>query len=218
MKVVSCSFDDRLANRWWQSLQPVTDVFRTPSLEALDAYMAATTPDLVIMHMDGRHITIDHAVSFILERDPLHVFIIDDSPNDEDGLVLLKAGVRGYANTGVEPRLLQAAVQAISRGDVWVSRRLMQRLVEDLIDGNEREATDDPRLDSLTPREREIAEIVAEGASNKVIAARLNVTERTVKAHLTSAFQKTGTRDRLELALLIKGQLPRPHGSSRFAV
>ena len=218
MKVVSCSFDDRLANRWGQSLKLVTDVFRTSSLEALEAYMAATTPYLVIMHIDGRHITIYHAVSFILERDPLYVFIIDYSPNDEDGLVLLKAGVRGYANTGVEPQLLQAAVQVISRGDVWVSRRLMQQLVEDLIDGNERAATDDLRLDSLTPREREIAEIVAEGASNKVIAARLNVTERTVKAHLTSAFQKTGTRDRFELALQIKGKLPRLHGSSRFAV
>ncbi len=218
MKVVSCSFDDRLANKWTQSLQPVTDVFRTATVEALDAYLAASTPDLVILHMDTRNVNIDVAVSFILTRDPLHVFVIDDNPNDEDGLVLLKAGVRGYANTGIEPRLLQAAVQAISRGDVWVSRRLMQRLVEDLIDGNEREASDDPRLDALTPREREIAEIVAEGASNKVIAARLNVTERTVKAHLTSAFQKTGTRDRLELALLIKGQLPRPNSSSRFAM
>ena len=58
------------------------------------------------------------------------------------------------------------------------------------------QAADDPRLDALTPRERN-CENVAEGASNKVIAARLSVTERTVKAHLTSAFQKTGTRDRL---------------------
>ncbi|QGG80747.1 hypothetical protein GH975_09265 [Litorivicinus lipolyticus] len=218
MKVVACSTDDRLCNKWIQSLQPVTDVFRTPSLAALGAYLAAASPDLVVLHMDGRECNIDAAVSLILEKDPLHVFVIDDNPNDEDGLVLLKAGVRGYANSGIEPRLLQAAVQAITRGDVWVSRRLMQRLVEDLIDGNEREAADDPRLDSLTPREREIAEIVAEGASNKVIAARLNVTERTVKAHLTSAFQKTGTRDRLELALLIKGQLPRQQSAGRFVM
>lgn len=218
MKVVTCSSDERLSNKWAQSLQPVTDVFRTPNVQALEAYLSATTPSLVILHMDGRDVNLDKAVSLILERDPLHVFIIEDNPNDDDGLVLLKAGVRGYANTGIEPRLLQAAVQAISRGDVWVSRRLMQRLVEDLIDGNERDVSDDPRLDTLTPREREIAEIVAEGASNKVIASRLNVTERTVKAHLTSAFQKTGTRDRLELALLIKGQLPRVASASRFMV
>lgn len=218
MKVVSCSADDRLANKWTQALHSVTDVFRTNAVSTLNGYMAATIPDLVILHMDDDQINIDVAVSFILERDPLHVFVIHDNPNDEDGLVLLKAGVRGYANAGIEPRLMQAAVQAISRGDVWVSRRLMQRLVEDLIDGNERESADDPRLDALTPREREIAEIVAEGASNKVIAARLSVTERTVKAHLTSAFQKTGTRDRLELALLIKGQLPRSSGAGRAAI
>lgn len=134
---------------------------------------------------------------------------MDKEPTDEDGVVLLKAGVRGYANATIDGRLLQTSVASIRRGEVWVSRRVFQRLVDELLNGNGVEQrTVDPRLLKLTEREREIAEIVAEGSSNKIVAARLNITERTVKAHLTSAFQKTGTRDRLGLSLMIKGESP----------
>lgn len=59
------------------------------------------------------------------------------------------------------------------------------------------------KLDSLTKREREIANLIAQGQSNLEIAANLNITERTVKAHLSSIYEKTGTGSRLNLALLI---------------
>jgi len=58
--------------------------------------------------------------------------------------------------------------------------------------------------DSLTPRERQIAELVGSGVSNKLIARELNITDRTVKAHLSAIFQKLGMQDRLRLALYIK--------------
>ncbi|MGB0957687.1 MAG: LuxR C-terminal-related transcriptional regulator [Litorivicinus sp.] len=218
MKVVGCTQDSRLNSKWTQALQPVTDVFATRDIAALEAYLQATTPDLILFHMDGDQHRIDEAVSLIIAHENVQVLVLDDLPADENGIVLLKAGVRGYANAQTEARLLQTAVQAIARGEVWVSRRLMRLLVEDLVDRNGYNAGDNSRLESLTDREREVAEVVAEGASNKVVASRLNVTERTVKAHLTAAFQKTGTRDRLELALLVKGQLPTQglsHGLSR---
>ena len=61
----------------------------------------------------------------------------------------------------------------------------------------------DTRLDRLTPREREIAQLIGGGASNKEIAGRLNITEATVKAHLTAIFRKLGLSDRLGLALFV---------------
>ena len=63
-------------------------------------------------------------------------------------------------------------------------------------------------LDALTAREREIALQVGVGCSNKVIAQRLGITERTVKAHLGSVFGKLGVKDRLQLALLVAGRTP----------
>ena len=68
MKVVSCSADDRLANKWTQALHQVTDVFRTNAPATLEAYMAAANPDLVILHMDDVAVNIDVAVSFILKK------------------------------------------------------------------------------------------------------------------------------------------------------
>jgi DNA-binding NarL/FixJ family response regulator len=63
-------------------------------------------------------------------------------------------------------------------------------------------------LDDLTKRERQVAKAVAEGLSNREIAARLNISERTVKARLTGVFQKLDVRDRVQLALLLRGSAP----------
>ena len=60
-------------------------------------------------------------------------------------------------------------------------------------------------LDDLTKRERQVAQAVADGLSNREIALRLNISERTVKARLTSVFQKLDVRDRVQLALLLRG-------------
>ena len=67
-------------------------------------------------------------------------------------------------------------------------------------------ATGTNHLDHLTPREREIVHQVAGGASNKEIANRLNVTEATIKAHLTAVFRKLGLSDRLHLALFVNNR------------
>ena len=64
-------------------------------------------------------------------------------------------------------------------------------------------------LDELTKRERQVANAVADGLSNREIAARLSISERTVKARLTSVFQKLSVRDRVQLALLLRGGIAR---------
>lgn len=204
-----CSNDQRLTNAWYQALNPISDTQCTASIADLNDVIRFCKPKMIVFHVDGQTHRIDEAVSLILEHEEAQVFVLDDNPSDEDGVVLLKAGVRGYANSSIDGRLLQTAVASIARGELWVSRRVFQRLVDELLSGNGVEQrTVDPRLLRLTDREREIAEIVAEGSSNKIVAARLNITERTVKAHLTSAFQKTGTRDRLGLSLMVKGEAP----------
>ena len=204
-----CSQDARLSSSWYQALNPIGQTQCVESVRGLAEAIRFTKPDLIIFHVDHRLHRIDEAVSLILEHEDIQIFVLDDEPSDEDGVVLLKAGVRGYANASIDGRLLQTAVGSIRNREVWVSRRVFQRLVDELLNGNGVEQRSvDPRLLRLTDREREIAEIVAEGSSNKIVAARLNITERTVKAHLTSAFQKTGTRDRLGLSLMVKGEAP----------
>ena len=102
----------------------------------------------------------------------------------------------------------------MQKGEIWAGRTLVARLIEEL---GARVRTH-PRTDSsarvggLTTREREIAGLVSGGASNKEIAARLGVTERTVKAHLTAIFRKIGVTDRLRLALYLNGAVSGDEG------
>ena len=207
MKIVFCSPEDQLIDKWNQTFGSTVDFFWIDSIAALTRHLATETPDLLILHLDNTERNLDAAVSLILENERLRVFVVHESPNNEDGLVLLKAGVCGYVNVGIDPRLMQLAVQKVSRGGIWVSRILMQRLVEDLTGGGVSDSVDNPSLYALTPREYEVAKIAATGAKNLSIADQLGVTERTVKAHLTSAFQKTNTRNRSELSRLILGQM-----------
>lgn len=106
----------------------------------------------------------------------------------------------------------------VEDGGVWISHvvlpLIMKQLREKSVADKQQEqaprpvAKEDPvSSSSLTPREREIARLVGNGASNKVIARELNITDRTVKAHLSAIFQKLGVRDRLQLALYINSSV-----------
>jgi two-component system nitrate/nitrite response regulator NarL len=89
--------------------------------------------------------------------------------------------------------------------EVWVDRQFVNRLlneIQDITQSRQKEAKQlDKGIDLMTPRESEIAELIATGASNRRIAENLSISERTVKAHLGVIFRKIGISDRLQLAL-----------------
>jgi len=123
-------------------------------------------------------------------------------PEDSDAVLALKQGARGYCSRQSEPALLRRAVQQVRDGEIWVGRSVTTQLLEELTAASTRRAPGPPRrLGRLTQRERELVALVAAGASNKEIADRLSIAERTVKAHLTSIFRKLGVSSRLHLAV-----------------
>ena len=133
------------------------------------------------------------------------IFLLSDQPNEEEGLTFLKLVIVGYANTYISAERLSEATRVISSGAVWLGQKVMQRLILDSYSKAKNKAVSDSKkkLENLTKREREIADLIAQGQSNLEIAANLDITERTVKAHLSSIYEKTKTGSRLNLALLI---------------
>ena len=126
----------------------------------------------------------------------------DDSDEHELGLFL--AGARGVLLFDAETAVVRQAVEAVLLGELWIRRGLVPKLVDSL--AAEREDVMNGttgRFAVLTPREIEIARLIGQGASNKRIARQLSITERTVKAHLTMIFRKTGVEDRVKLALMV---------------
>ncbi len=139
---------------------------------------------------------------------PTKIVLLTDPLEEQEALAALKAGARGYCPLATDPALLKKAVQRVQQGEIWVGRNLISHLLVELTSLTDRRqkaapANLDSRFDRLTPRQREIVHLVGGGASNKEIASQLNVTEGTVKAHLTAIFRKTGLSSRLQLALFV---------------
>jgi DNA-binding NarL/FixJ family response regulator len=142
------------------------------------------------------------------------IVALSETPDEREGVLALKAGARGYCARTIDPESLMKAVEAVQGGEIWAPRRLVPRLVAELVslmghrERKELRPKPGSRLEKLTQRQRTIADLISRGASNKEIANRLQITERTVKAHLTEAFRKAGVSDRLQLALLLQEPPP----------
>jgi DNA-binding NarL/FixJ family response regulator len=136
-------------------------------------------------------------------------------------LAALAAGVSGCCATSLGPDELHNVVEVVLKGGIWVSRGALPLLLGRLqglvaretlpVSGAPAGGEDFERAwGQLTAREKEIARQVADGASNKVIARRLAISDATIKAHLTSVFQKLHVAGRLQLGLLLSARTQKP--------
>ncbi len=114
------------------------------------------------------------------------------------------AGASGYVLKGVGGRELVDILRRVHAGEPYITPSLAASLLQ--TSTHQPEARDD--IDDLTPRERDILNCLAEGMSNKQIASRLHMGERTVKHHMTNILQKLRVKNRVEAALIAQRNLP----------
>lgn len=134
------------------------------------------------------------------------VVVVSGVPTAADLRQALTAGARGFEHAWSPADLLRQVATVVKNGGIWVGPELMSALIKlgGQVGNNQAESNSSMDWSLLSAREREVVEVVATGASNKEIARLLNITERTVKAHLSAIFQKLGVRDRLHLALALR--------------
>jgi len=137
-----------------------------------------------------------------------HVRVVaaSSNPSDDKAIEALDAGCAGYCHAYADAATLRQVEQVIEAGQVWIGKNLMGRLLHgtNRIAGAARGENQDWGT-TLSQREREVAILAANGASNQAIATDCGISERTVKAHLTSVFNKLNITDRLQLALRVHG-------------
>lgn len=135
--------------------------------------------------------------------------LLADEPSQDEAMAALAAGAAGYCNGHAAADVLRQVAMVVENGGIWVGQGLMQRLLAAtarlLPQREPSEANDQAWRAVLTPREQEAALLLAKGASNKEIARQLDITERTVKAHVGAMLEKLGARDRMQLSLIING-------------
>jgi two-component system, NarL family, nitrate/nitrite response regulator NarL len=132
------------------------------------------------------------------------VAMLTVSEDEEDLLTAFKVGVRGYILKGISARDLRKIVQDLAAGEAYVSPALAADMLLDFSRPRTRQQRDP--VEDLTPREQQILELLGEGLTNREIAGRLFVSEKTVKHHMTSVLQKLQVRNRVEAALLAKSR------------
>ncbi len=127
------------------------------------------------------------------------IFALTPAPSFKEGTQLLALGIKGYGNAYMHAKHLRRAIITIQEGNIWLYPSFMQELISTV--SPQVPKKESSPLETLTARQKETALLVKEGKSNKEIAQALGITERTVKAHISAIFEKTGTTDRLSLAL-----------------
>jgi len=125
------------------------------------------------------------------------IVMLTVSEDEDDLLAAMKAGAKGYVLKGVSARELTGVVRSVHAGDVYVAPALAWDLLREMSKPRQK----DP-LGELTPREREVLELVATGLSNQEVAARLSLAEKTIKHYMTNILAKLQVRSRVEAALL----------------
>jgi len=164
-------------------------------------------PEIALLDIDMPGGGLEAARVLAEECPDTKVCMLTASDADEHLVSALKLGARAFILKGVAARELVRILRSVAEGEVYVPPALAASLlVEMRAVGMRPEAEAPPALSSLTARETEILKELAGGLSNKEIAGRLFLSEKTVKHHVTNIFQKLQVRNRVEAALLARGK------------
>jgi DNA-binding NarL/FixJ family response regulator len=153
-----------------------------------------SSPDVVLMDLEMPELNgIEATRALTAAGSPARVVILTTFSDRERIMGALDAGALGYLLKDAEPEEIIRGVRAAARGDSPLAPRAAREMISDRAQGE---------ADSgLSAREAEVLALVAEGLPNKLIARRLEISEKTVKAHLTSVFAQIGVTDRTQAAL-----------------
>ncbi len=217
MAILIATRDPELEQRCRRAASAEHEMEVAASVGDLGARLQSREPSAVLLDSELLERPIDRQVGEIVNlAGAARVIVMTPVFIEDEEIALLKAGAKGCCRRGIDPDSLEQVLAVTANGGVWVTRSLLPRLVSELrkyVEAHRKPAQtarhEAEALSELTQREREIVRLIVEGASNKEVASSLNISERTVKGHLSNVFQKLGVADRLKLVLYVReGRVP----------
>jgi two-component system, NarL family, nitrate/nitrite response regulator NarL len=222
MAILLVTQDRELEERCRRATSAQYSIVVLASIALVPAQIAAASPEVVLIDADTLTRPYAEKVSGIVTIPGVgRVIVMTADFIEDEEVALLRCGVQGCCRRGIDPDSL-GQVLSVTESGVWVTRSLLPRLVTELRRHAQQAAASAPvavpqkalveaprippeKLAALTPRERDIVNLLADGATNKQVAEELAITERTVKGHLSNVFMKLGVSDRLKLVLFLNG-------------
>ena len=179
-------------------LEPLLEILaEAGTVEEAEAAIAEHTPDVVLLdvHMpSGGGVEVIRRATVAGLRPTFLALSVSDAA--EDVIAVIRAGARGYVTKGISPPELADAVRRVHEGDAVFSPRLAGFVLDAFTGPAPQPETE---LDLLTPREREVLQHIARGYMSKEIALRLDISPKTVEAHVSSVLRKLQLSSRHEL-------------------
>jgi DNA-binding NarL/FixJ family response regulator len=162
----------------------------------------ALRPHVVLMDVRMPGVDGITATRDVLAAAPdVKVLILTTFEQDDYIFGALDAGASGFLLKRTRPEELIAGIHAVAAGDSLLSPSVTRRVIDRMARHERPDAAPDPRVEELTPREREVLELVARGLSNREIAAAFVVEESTIKSHVKRILRKLRARDRVQAVI-----------------
>ena len=209
--ILLASASKTVRQQWIKGLSRRSSVVEVADQSTLLQSAAAYKPSVILLDHGLPELGGINGIATLSQLFPsTRIILLSNNLDDKEIIRALKVGASGYCHRDIDGGLLIKAIHVVQQGEIWVERRIVHALLDEL---SYLSTTQQPkseawghlsnRLVCLTPREIQVAQMVGNGAVNKQIAVGMNITERTVKAHLTSIFRKLNLSDRLQLALVV---------------
>ena len=211
-----------VARRWREALVGAYPIYQANDRKQLVLALRDYKPTVVFLDHSEKHFGPTALLCRIIRSAPASRFVIlARTTSAVEAVSFIKAGARGYARQSIGTTLLCKAARLVASGEIWLGRREITALIDELTKTifaahptavvATHSGAGEKQLTALSPRERQIASMIARGEHNKEISNHLQITERTVKAHLTSIFRKLEIESRTQLAVLAKPVAETPH-------
>ncbi|MEP0073726.1 MAG: response regulator transcription factor [Marinomonas sp.] len=206
MKILCWNTDDAVWTHWNQIVNTNVDLFRVKSGEEVRRSLQSLSTDFhycfIYLADDGFAKNVEDVVALRAEFPHQKVIVFPNQSSQAAALRLFSVGVSGQCAPYIGEEQLSLVLSVVDSGEIWGGKAFIQQLISQ----SAANAVYESELEGLSDRELSVTQLVAQGLSNRDIANEMGITERTVKAHLTSIFKKTNTKDRLALALLAQNQ------------
>ncbi len=171
-------------------------------LQAIDM-IGDLKPDVALLDITMSELDGIHVIPIIKQKSPGTKALVLAGATDESTVVnALKAGAKGYLSKSASTSNLIKAIHVVHNDELWVERKLLARFFNGAVGAEEGE--EDPQKNiknDLTPREEDVLRLLTEGLTNKEIANKLFICEKTVKSHLNNIFKKLDVSRRLQAIL-----------------